>query len=193
MIKTYSLLLLAALAFTNTVNATVITDLYGDKDCFGTNAICTEGVTVPGGYSAVTSEPSDPTWTDTWTSGGSPTWSHSIAAGSYSTASISISTAGIADIAGPYSVFVDSVLVGSMPKDDFGHVLVELFTFAFDAALLADGLAQVSFSSIDTGDGWAIDYAELIATTSDSPVPAPTPLALLVLGMVSLRLTRHNK
>lgn len=167
-------------AWSLTANAATVTSLYGDKDCFGTGGACVEdGSTwLPGGWGAVTQTATDPVWTDKGYSGATAQWTHSFAAGSYSSASITIKTLGMADIYGPYDVLVDGVVVGSMPLDGFGHILVDTFTFGLDVLLLADGLLDVSISTV-TGDLWAIDYSEVTAEMGDlSPVPVPAAVWL---------------
>ena len=172
-----------------TAASAAVVDLIGDKDCFGTGGACAEGSALPG-WGVVTQGVGDPAFTDIHTfSGGTTSWTHSFGAGAYTGGTLSIRTAGIADIAGPYDVLVDGVSVGMMPFDGFGHILVETFTFAVDASLLADGMAMVSFDS-SSGDSWAIDYSELTADMSAIPVPASLPLlggALLFGGWVARR------
>ncbi|MFV0513110.1 MAG: hypothetical protein ACK5MY_05690 [Jhaorihella sp.] len=174
LVKTLSAAVVAA--GMGTAASAAVLDLIGDKDCFGAGGACTEGATLPGGWGAVTQGGGDPAFTDIHTSsGGTTSWTHSFGAGTYTGGMLSIRTAGIADIAGPYDVLVDGVSVGMMPFDGFGHILVETFTFAVGAALLADGMATVSFDSV-SGDSWAIDYSELTADMAAIPVPASLPL-----------------
>ena len=101
---------------------------------------------------------------------------------------MTILTAGIADIAGPYDVSVDGVKVGEMPLDGFGHILAETFTFAIDPLALLDGMATVTIGFTDTSDLWAIDYSEITA----SKVPTPATIALFGLGLIAVGFARRR-
>jgi hypothetical protein len=172
--------------------AVPISSLLGDKDCFGTGGACIEdGSTwAVGSWSQVVAEPSDPAFTDRFMStSASTSWSHSFAAGSYGSASLSVRTLGIADIYGPYTVYVDGTAVGSMPLDGYGHLLAETFEFSVPESVVADGLAEVSFTSV-AGDAWAIDYSELTLRSNGTTVPEPGMLALLAVGLVGVAVFR---
>lgn len=175
-------------------------DLLGDEDCFGTNDVCLEdGSTwLPGGWAAVTSTVDDPPFTDTQISDGAiVSFTHTLSPGSYSNTSFEMRTLGIADIAGPYDVLIDGVVVGQMPLDGFGHILVETFVFPFDPALLSDGSVTVSFDP-EPGDSWAIDYSKITYGDGEAtPVPTLSQWALIVLTMLMaafgyLRLGRRH-
>ena len=158
--------------------------LFGDKDCFGSGGACTEGVNLAH-WGVVSTGGADPAPTDQRISTGLPvSWTQTFAPGSYADALVTLRTAGIADIAGPYTLFADGVALGVMPLDGFGHRQVESFSFAVDGALLADGSVDFSFTP-SSGDLFAIDYAE-ITGRSVSAVSAPGTLALAGLALAAL-------
>lgn len=163
-------------------------DLIGDKDCFGSGWECIEdGSTwLPGGWSSVQQDADDPSFTDNDRRlfSGAVSWTHTFAS-DVTSAFLQFRTVGIADIRGPYDVFVDGLLVGSMPRDGFGHILVETFTFALDASILADGVAEVTFNAVSP-DVWAIDYSEIIGTREPVTTPEPGTMALFAMGMLGL-------
>ena len=168
-------------------------DLLGDKDCFGTGDACLEdGVTwLSGAWGSVTQDGSDPSWQDiVINTSSTQSWTHT-SVGTVTAATLTFRTAGIADIAGPYDVFVDGVSVGQMPFDASSHVLVETFSFAIDPLALADGVILVSFTP-DLSDSWAIDYSELTYTAA---VPEPASILLMAsgfLGLVGVRVRRRS-
>lgn len=174
----------------SSASAQVSLDLIGDKDCFGTGMVCVEGATVPGGFTAVTADPGDPAGFDDWTTGGSGSWTHTFTP--VTSAFLQISTAGIADIAGPYDVFVDGILVGSIPFDGgVGNVFVETYTFGLSSAILADGMAMVSFD-VSPADGWAVDYSEILSSDVVAS-PEPGTVALLLSGLLGLAVVARRR
>lgn len=172
----FSKTLLAALTLSLAAVAPASADsLLGDKDCFGTLGACTEGSFVP--YGTISADVSDPAFTDRWmTTSDTQPWSHTFAPAS-SGGLLSFRTLGIGDVAGPYDVFADGVVVGQIPYDGgVGHNFVETFTFALSPAIMADGIVNVSFTP-SPSDGWAIDYSEVTA------VPEPETYAMLLAGL----------
>ena len=172
----FSKTLLAALIMSLAAAAPVSADsLLGDKDCFGTLGACAEGSIVP--YTSVTADVSDPAFTDRWmTTSTMQSWAHTFAPTSFD-GLLSFRTLGIGDVAGPYDVFADGIVVGQIPYDGgVGHNYVETFTFALSSAIMADGIVNVSFTP-SSSDGWAIDYSEVTA------VPEPETYAMLLAGL----------
>lgn len=163
-------------------SAQVSLDLLGDKDCFGSGLTCLEGSSL-GSWGVVSQDGSDPVWQDELTNtDATQTWTHSFSPG-VASAFLEFRTAGIADIRGPYDVFVDGLIVGQMPLDGFGHILVETFTFALPGSVLADGMIQVSFTP-DLADSWAIDYSEVVSRSVVTPEPGT--MALFAMGLVGM-------
>jgi hypothetical protein len=193
MMKTMMIAAIVGIGFATGASAAALTDLEGDKDCFGTGGACIEdGVTwVPGLWGAEMQDASDPADMDIFRSGGTGTWTHTFAPGAYTNASLSFLTAGIGDIGGPYDVFADGTKIGEIPFDGgTGHILAETFTFAVPVGLLADGSLTVSFAVTTSTDAWAVDYSELTADMDVIPLPAAGALmlgALAALGAAGRR------
>lgn len=164
-------------------------DLLGDKDCFGTGLVCSEGLELLdyGGWGLVTGS-GDPYPTDEVINSDQLfSWTHYLSSAATS-ASLVIRTAGIADIRGPYSVFWDGIQVGQFPYDgSSGHILVETFSFSLSGSLATAGSHTVSFTP-EYVDSWAIDYAEVVTS-----VPEPGSLSLLAFGLLGLGMVRPRR
>ena len=192
MMKNAMIAAIVGLGFATGAAAASLTDLEGDKDCFGTGGACVEdGVTwVPGLWGAEAQDATDPADMDVLKTGGTGTWTHSFAPGAYTNASVSFLTAGIGDIRGPYDVFADGTRIGEIPFDGGGgHILAETFTFAVPDGLLTDGSLTISFTAVSP-DAWAVDYSELTARMNVIPLPAAGALmlgALAALGAAGRR------
>ena len=80
---------------------------------------------------------------------------------------------------------VDAALTAQLNAFNQSGPLVQFFTIGIDPAI--DPGTHVLTLSIDEGgdggDGWAVDYLTVGATTSETTVPEPSTLAMLALGL----------
>ena len=99
------------LSVSTLANAGLIVDLIGDKDCFGTNLVCTEGAGILGGS---TVEASDPYWQDNNGGYADITYNHlyDLNGESASSASLEILSTHLADWRGPWDVLFNNMLIG---------------------------------------------------------------------------------
>ena len=165
--------------------------LFGDKDCFGSNALCAEGSSLAH-WGMVRTGSADPAPTDRrMSSPHAVTWTMHFAPGSYADALVLLRTAGLADVHGAYTLFADGAAVGEMPRDGAAHIQVETFSFALPSAMLSDGIVDFSFTPA-ASDLWSLDYVEITARAVSVPVPAPGTLLLAAAGVLALLATRRR-
>lgn len=184
--------LLAAMAmslFAMSANATIITSLLGDKDCFGIAAQggspCATGlhyVNDLGGTFFEDNRSGDPLVTDIWHTG-SQSFVITIAGlgGSVVSASLDLFHAGAGTVT-PGSISVNAVDFGGFGG---GDNLSTLTTYDITAVVTGSNTVDITLSG---GDGWSLDYAELTVET----VSEPLTLGLMGLGLIGLGLRRRR-
>lgn len=187
---------------TGSAQASMITDLVGDKDGFGGQVAA--GVPADGtsiGYSFDNRSGSDPSFTDVWlyeqSTGPSPidyTHAYSLGGEIAINAFLDIQTAGMGDDRGPWEVFFNNNLVGAFggPGSSVGGTESILHSFAIDTDFLT-GVDSVSLVYTDSQyEGYAINFSELRIETV-AGVPEPGTLALLGLGLAGIGISRRKK
>jgi hypothetical protein len=188
-----TLTLLAASLAISPVSSFAAFDLYGDMDCFGTNAVCTEGVALPGGFRAVIKTAEDPYPSDEslWEYYDTYWWTQTIGAGSYSNTSLEIriirAPTFLALEKVPGTVYVDDVRVGRIPWDDSVRLLVETFEFPFDSSLLDDGAVRIRVIP-QMASTYAIDYSKVYYDVIPPAVPVPPAAPIPTLSQWALLL-----
>ena len=186
--------------FMSIANAGLITDLIGDKDCFGLGGICSDGdhyVTDLGGSFFTDNRTlGEVLGVDEWdtTSGlGGPIFTFGLDLGGATalSASIELFTAGI-DLAPGADFLFNGVSIGSYFEvaGTNNEAATLIFNVPIGLLLNPDNLT-LSLSS--EGDGFIIDYIELSVITESTSVPEPTTLVLLALGIAGVGFYRKKK
>jgi hypothetical protein len=178
------------LSVSSLANAGLIVDLVGDKDCFGTNLVCTEGASILGASAGL----SDPYWQDNNGAYVDITYNHlyDLNGESASSASLEILSTYLADFRGPWDVFFNNSLIGQFATVNANIVVKH--TFNIDTSLLTgNDTVFLKINSPTRNDGYWLDYAELTISTTSSSIPEPSTLAIFALGMIGLASRRFKK
>jgi hypothetical protein len=165
------------------VTVKTITELVGDKDCFGFGAPCSDGVSVvdprfgPDGDALV--EPSDPLGTDqkgTSVPLGGPSFDFQFDIASFdligitpTSASVTVFTGGI-DLGGGPQFLFNGTSIGSYVEAAGQENIAATVVFDVPTYLLTN-LNNLTLSFVDQGfiqDGFVIDYVELTVVGSDA-------------------------
>ncbi len=197
--------------FAGTVNASVITTLYGDNDGFGVGI--TSGVMAPNSSNQGVGEAP---LTDLRLIGGPFSHGPFNPVGNFDafsvdgpitsailtlrTGSFDSSTA----LDAPNRIFLDGLLVDSSFINGFSSAnsnLVETMSFALDSSffsLLSDGIVSLAGTHLSEASGsgsFQVDYLSLEITTgtTTTSVPEPASLALLGLGLAGIGFSRKKK
>lgn len=175
-----------------TASAATVVDLIGDKDGLGLGLVNGDGFN----YADVGAGDGD--GTDVWRFGTqSFTHTYSLAGlGPITSASIELGHGGDG-FNEPGRLLIDGVDVGLLTDGDnvgpdYNYYFVDTFDLLPYIGLL-DGSDTVTVSLVAPGDGWALDYSELVLSDDAAPIPLPASLPLLAMGVLGFGIALRRK
>ncbi|MCA9242136.1 MAG: PEP-CTERM sorting domain-containing protein [Planctomycetales bacterium] len=195
----FSLAGLCALLFfgpAGVASAVTLTEMIGDKDCFGLGGVCLDGdhyVSDLGGtYFTDNRDIGEVLGVDEWdlSSGlGGPTFTFGLDLGGLTpvSASIELLTAGI-DLGSGADFLFNGTSIGSYVEPFGQGNRAKTLTFPVPPALLSNPDSLVLTLS-NSGDGFIIDYVELSVLV----VPEPSTLAIAGLALLGLVCPRQKR
>lgn len=165
---------------------------YGDINCFGLPGVtsCPDGSDWESGLGGSFFDDyrdaydlANAPLTDIWGDPVDPTWSQpAYSTAGATSATLSIRIAGIGDVDGPYNVYFDGSVIGTIPVNTASDAYQEVLTYTFSVPVgLLDGADTVELGT-GGGDGFIIDYSELTVTSASVPEPATYGMFLLGFG-----------
>lgn len=176
------------------------TSMVGDDDCFGLAASCPDGTNWETGLGGVfftaNQGPGDAPFTDTWDSFVDPNFALATPGGSTASAMIVTRIAGVADNRGPWNVFINGFMVGTIPVNTDANAFQEVKTYSFNvplADLLAVNNVVLGINDPTVNDGYDIDFVSLVTTGGGVPEPAAWSLMLMGFAGLGLAVRRQRR